>query len=64
MRRPIVIRTPYPTDDEVAKMLGLSARRKKELDRMMEEYFREKNRRGRKRDTPAKGRDGRKRSAP
>jgi hypothetical protein len=63
MRQPIIIKGPFLTDAQVAKMLGLTRRRAKELDRMMEEYFREKGRAS-KPNTAAKGRHGRKRSAP
>lgn len=36
-RQPIVVSGKFPSDAEVAAVLGISPRRKKELDRMMEE---------------------------
>jgi|HubBroStandDraft_1064217.scaffolds.fasta_scaffold01136_9 hypothetical protein len=56
-RRPIVVSGKFPSDDEVAAVLGISRRRQKELDRMMEEYFRQKRMRLSKTSTPRNGRD-------
>jgi len=60
-RQPIVIKGGFLSDDEVARMLGISRRRQKELDRITEEYFREQRQHLSKWNTPRKGRDDRKR---
>lgn len=41
--RPIVLREPYPTADEVAAILGLSHRETKQLDEIMDAYFQQGN---------------------
>ena len=60
-RQPIVVSGKLPSDAEVAAVLGISARRRKELDRMMEEIFRQKRMRLSKTSTPRNGRDDRRR---
>jgi hypothetical protein len=60
-RQPIVVSGELPSDDAVAALLGISPRRQKELDRMMEEYFRRKRLRLSKASTPRNGRNDRKR---
>ena len=37
--KPVVIKTPYPTVEEVRKAMGLSKKRTKELEKMMDEIF-------------------------
>jgi len=39
MRQPIVITTPYPTPEEVAKNYGVSKKRLKELGAMVDEFL-------------------------
>ena len=39
MRQPIVIRTPYPTPEEVAKDYGVSSKRLKELGALVDEFL-------------------------
>jgi hypothetical protein len=39
--RPIVVKGPYPTPEEVAAILGLSRRETRELDEIMEAYFKQ-----------------------
>lgn len=39
MRQPIVIRTPYPTPEQVAKNYGVSKKRLKELGAMVDEFL-------------------------
>lgn len=39
MRQPIVIRTPYPTPEEIAKNYGVSKKRLKELGAMVDEFL-------------------------
>jgi hypothetical protein len=58
-RKPIIVSGKLPSDDAVAALLGISARRQKELDRMMEELFRQKRMRLAKASAPRNGRDGR-----
>lgn len=58
-RTPIRVSGKLPSDDAVAALLGISGRRQKELDRMVEEYFRQKH--GSTSSTPRNGRNGRKR---
>jgi hypothetical protein len=60
-RQPIVVSGKFPSDDAVAALLGISARRQKELDRMMEEYFRQKRMRLSKTSAPRNGRNDRRR---
>jgi hypothetical protein len=38
VRKPIIIRTPYPTVEETARRLGLSARAVEELRQMSREF--------------------------
>ncbi len=61
-RRPIILTNPYPTALEVAKSMGISVRRARELDRMMEAYFREERQRLGKWSKPRRGRDDRSRA--
>jgi len=35
MRKPVVIRTPFPTTEEVARMMGVSPARTKEIQAMV-----------------------------
>lgn len=58
-RQPIVVSGKFPSDAEVAAVLGISARRRKELDRMVEEYIRQERMRLSKMRTPRNGRDDR-----
>ena len=37
----IIIRTPFPTEEEIIATSGLSAKRRAELDAMLENIFRE-----------------------
>jgi hypothetical protein len=39
MRQPIVITTPYPTPEQVAKNYGVSQKRLKELGAMVDEFL-------------------------
>jgi predicted RNA methylase len=39
MRQPIVITTPYPTPEELAKNYGVSKKRLKELGAMVDEFL-------------------------
>ncbi len=53
----IIIRTPFPTDDEFVKILGISPKRRAELERFWEEVRRdieEEDRRKRARRARAK----------
>jgi hypothetical protein len=60
-RQPIVVSGKFPSDATVAAILGISARRRKELDRMVEEYFRQKRMRLSNTRTARNGRDDRRR---
>ncbi len=53
MRQPIVIRTPYPTPEEVAKDYGVSRKRLKELGALVDEFL--------SRSSTSKAREGTKR---
>jgi hypothetical protein len=37
MRKPVIIRTPFPTTEEVARLMGVSPERTKELQAMVAE---------------------------
>ncbi len=41
MPKSVTITTPWPTYEEVAKRLGISKRRQKEIDAMAKEFFRQ-----------------------
>jgi hypothetical protein len=43
MRQPIVITTPYPTPEEVAKEYGVSDKRLKELGAIVDEFLSKRN---------------------
>lgn len=38
-KKPVVIKTPYPTVEQVRKELGVSKKRAKEIKKMMDEIF-------------------------
>ncbi|MDO8574816.1 MAG: hypothetical protein Q7R61_00875 [bacterium] len=38
-RKPIIIKTPYPTVEEVRKKFGVSKKRVKQIEKMMDEIF-------------------------
>jgi len=40
-RLPILLKGPYPANAEVARMLGILPQRARELERMMDEYYRQ-----------------------
>jgi len=61
-RQPIVVSGKFLSDAEVAQMLGISPRRAKELDRMMEEYYRQEGLRLARKRAPRKGQNGRSRA--
>ena len=42
MRRPVLITTPFPTVGQVAKMMGVSQRRVKELVKLAEDLTKER----------------------
>ena len=53
----IIIRTPFPTNDEVAAFLGLTPKRRAEIERLYEKVTAKmdaEDRRKRTRRTPAK----------
>ena len=53
----IIIRTPFPTDDEMAAFLGLTPKRRAELEQFYEKInakLEAKNRRKNARRTPSK----------
>ena len=53
----IIIRTPFPTNDEVAAFLGLTQKRRAEIERLYEKVTAKmdaEDRRKRARRTPAK----------
>jgi hypothetical protein len=62
-RQPIVVSGKFMPSDELAKMLGISPRRAKELDRLVEEYYRQEDLRQAKRRVVGKGQNGRSRAS-
>jgi hypothetical protein len=62
-RQPIVVSGKFPTSAEVAQMLGISPRRARELDRMMDEYYRQEALRLAMKRASRKGRNGRSRAS-
>jgi len=56
-RQPIVVSGKFPSDAAVAALFGISPRRQKELDRLVEEYFRQERMRLSGMRTPRNGRD-------
>lgn len=47
-RKPVVIKTPYPTIEEVRKKLGLSKKKVKQIEKMMDEIFKKSKKRKKK----------------
>ena len=41
-RKPVVIKTPYPTVEEVRKELGVSKKRAKQIEKMMDKIFKKR----------------------
>jgi len=62
-RQPIVVSGKFMPSAELAQMLGISPRRAKELDRMMEEIHRQEDLRLAKKRVPRKGQNGRSRAS-
>jgi len=62
-RQPIVVSGKFMPSAELAKMLGISPRRAKELERMMDEIRRQEDLRLTKKRAPRKGQNGRSRTS-
>jgi len=62
-RQPIVVSGKFMPSDELAKMLGISPRRAKELDRLMEEIRRKEDLRLAKKRAARKVQNGRSRAS-
>ena len=62
-RQPIVVSGKFMPSADLAKMLGISARRAKELDRMVAEYYRQEDVRLAKKRARRKGQNGRSRAS-
>jgi hypothetical protein len=62
-RQPIVVSGKFMPSDELAQMLGISSRRAKELDRMVEEIQRQDALRLAKKSASRKRHNGRSRSS-
>jgi hypothetical protein len=61
-RQPIVVKGDFLPSAELAKMLGMSPRRAKELDRMVAEYYRQEDLRLARKGASRKNQNGRKRA--
>jgi hypothetical protein len=62
-RQPIVVSGKFMPSAELARMLGISPRRAKELDRLLEEHHRKDALRLAKERAPRKGQNGRSRAS-
>jgi len=61
-RQPIVVKGDFLPSAELARMLGISSRRAKELDRPVEEYYRQEDLRLAKKSASRKRQNGRSRA--
>jgi hypothetical protein len=62
-RQPIVVKGDFLPNAELAQMLGISPRRAKELERMMDEIYRQERLRPATKQAARKGRNGRSRAS-
>jgi hypothetical protein len=62
-RQPIVVKGDFLPNAELAQMLGISPRRAKELERMMDEIHRQERLRLATKQAARKGRNGRSRAS-
>ncbi len=47
-RKPVVIKTPFPTVEEVRKALGISKKRAKQIEKMVDEIIKKSKKRKKK----------------
>jgi hypothetical protein len=64
LKRPAIITTPYPTLDEVARMYGITKKRQKELDKLVEEIHATMKAEDAAKNNTAKGNSNKKRPNP